>query len=154
MFLKSAREQSVISAARKVSFCSQRPTDSLNLPVKCDGAEAEHSDRAEEFMEELDGLAEHQSVEPPAAAGARSERDVEGNAHQAGADTRARQVLDEAAGHRFKDVSAAGAPQHRGIACGEEERFKAGPFFGLSRFTAGPPQYTLPLCAAKMIALS
>lgn len=105
-------------------------------------------------MEELDGLAEHQSVEPPAAAWARSKRNVEGNAHQAGADTWARQVLDEAAGHRFKDISAAGAPQHHGITCGEEERFKSVPFFGLSRLILGPLQYTLPLYSAKMIALS
>lgn len=69
-------------------------------------------------MEELDGLAEHQSVKPPAAARAGSERHVEGNAHQAGADTRARQVLDESVGHGLEDVRAAGAPQHRGITCG------------------------------------
>lgn len=71
-------------------------------------------------MEELDGLAEQQSVKPPAAARAGSKRHVEGNAHQAGADTRARQVLDESVGRRLKDIRAAGAPQHSGISCGEE----------------------------------
>ena len=70
-------------------------------------------------MEELHGLAEQQSVKPPTAARAGSEYHVEGNTHQAGADTRACQVLDEAIGHRFKDIRAAGAPQHRGISCGE-----------------------------------
>ena len=69
-------------------------------------------------MEELDGLAQHQSVKPPAAAGAGAERHVEGDAHHAGTDTRARQVLDEAIGHGFKDACAAGAPQHCGISCG------------------------------------
>lgn len=75
-------------------------------------------------MEELDGLAEQQSVQPPAAARAGSQCNVEGNADQAGADPRARQVLDEAVGHGFKDVRAAGAPQHRGISCGAEEGFR------------------------------
>ncbi len=73
-------------------------------------------------MQELDGLAEQQSVEPPAAARAGSQRHVEGDADQAGADARARQVLDESVGHGFKDVGAAGAPQHRGIPCKEEQR--------------------------------
>ncbi len=71
-------------------------------------------------MEELDDLAQHQSVKPPAAARAGSERDVEGNADQAGTDARARQVLDESVGHRFKDISAAGAPQYRGVSCEEK----------------------------------
>ncbi len=73
-------------------------------------------------MEELDGLAQHQSVKPPAAARTGSECNVEGNADQAGADPRACQVLDESVCHRFKDLCAAGAPQHRGISCGEEKR--------------------------------
>lgn len=72
-------------------------------------------------MQELDGLAEQQSVKPPAAARAGSQRHVERDADQAGADARARQVLDESVGHGFKDIRAAGAPQHRGISC-EEER--------------------------------
>lgn len=92
-----------------------------NWPVECDGAETQHGDRAEEFMEELDWLAEQQSVEPPAAARAGSECHIERDADQAGTDTRARQVLDEAIGHRFKDVRAAGAPQHSGIACGQKK---------------------------------
>lgn len=71
-------------------------------------------------MEELDGLAEQQSVKPPAAARAGSQGHVEGDAQQAGTDTRARQVLDKSVGHGFEDVCAAGAPQHRGISCGEE----------------------------------
>lgn len=100
----------------------ERQTRFLNWPVKCDGTETEHSGRAEEFMKELDGLAEYQSVKPPAAARAGSKCNVEGNTHQAGTDTWARQVLDEAVGHGFKDIRAAGAPQHRGISCGEEER--------------------------------
>lgn len=70
-------------------------------------------------MEELDGLAEQQSVKPPTAARAGTEHHVEGNAHQAGADTRACQVLDEAIGHRFKDIRAASAPQNCGISCRE-----------------------------------
>lgn len=61
-------------------------------------------------MEELDGLAKQQSLKPPAAARADSERHVERNAHQAGTNSRARQVLDEAIGHGFKDICAAGAP--------------------------------------------
>lgn len=44
----------------------------LNWPVECDGTETEHINWAEEFMEELDGLAEHQSVKPPAASRAGS----------------------------------------------------------------------------------
>lgn len=72
-------------------------------------------------MEELDGLAEQQGVEPPAAARAGSECHVEGDAHQAGTDARTCQVLDEAIGHRFKDVCAAGAPQYGGISCGQKE---------------------------------
>lgn len=73
-------------------------------------------------MEELDGLAEDQSVKPPAAPRAGSECDVEGNTHQAGADTRARQVLDKAIGHGLKHICAAGAPQHSGITCREGQR--------------------------------
>lgn len=91
-------------------------------PVQSDGAEAEHGDGAVELLEELDGLADDQSVKPPAAAGADPQRDVEGNARQAGAHPRARQVLDEAAGDRFKDAGGAGAPQHGGVACGGEGR--------------------------------
>lgn len=77
-------------------------------------------------MQELDALAEQQSVKPPAAAGAGTEHHVEWDAHQAGADTRAGQVFDEAVGHGFEDVCAAGAPQHRGISCrgGEKRCFK------------------------------
>lgn len=70
-------------------------------------------------MEELDGLAEQQSVKPPAAARAGSERNIEGNADQAGADPRTCQVLDESVCHGLKDIRAAGAPQHRGISCEE-----------------------------------
>lgn len=44
---------------------------------------------------------------------------VKGNTHQAGTDARAGQVLDEAIGHRFEDVGAAGTPQHSGVSCGE-----------------------------------
>lgn len=73
-------------------------------------------------MEELDGLAEYQSVKPPAAPRAGSKCNVKGNTHQAGANTRARQVLDKAVGHGFEHIRAAGAPQHGGITCGEEER--------------------------------
>lgn len=91
-------------------------------PVQSDGAEAEHSDGAVELLEELDSLAHNQSVKPPAAAGADPERDVEGNARQARADPRARQVLDEAAGDRFKDARGAAAPQHGTIAWGGEAR--------------------------------
>lgn len=72
-------------------------------------------------MEELDCLAEQQSVEPPAAARAGSECHVERDADQAGTDARACQVLNEAVGHRFKDVCAAGAPQHGGVACGQKK---------------------------------
>lgn len=100
---------------------ASKQTCFLHRPVECDGTETEHGGRAEEFMEELDGLADDQRVKPPAAARAGSESDVEGDAHQAGADSRARQVLDEAVGHGFKDICAAGAPQDRGISCGEEE---------------------------------
>lgn len=70
-------------------------------------------------MQELEGLAEDGGVKPPAAAGAGAQRDVEGDTHQAGADPRARHVLHEAVGHGLEDVRAAGAPQHRGISCGE-----------------------------------
>lgn len=90
-----------------------------NWPVERDGAEAEHGGRAEEFVQELEGLAEDNGVKPPAAAGAGAQRDVEGDAHQAGADPRARHVLHEAVGHRLEDVGAAGAPQHCGVSCRE-----------------------------------
>lgn len=90
-------------------------------PVQSDGAKAEHRDGAVDLLEELDSLAHHQSVEPPAAAGTDPEGDVEGNTHQARADPRARQVLDEAAGDRFKDAGGAGAPQHCGVACGRRD---------------------------------
>lgn len=73
-------------------------------------------------MEELESLAEHQRVKPPAAARTGPQGHVEGDAHQAGADPGARQVLDESIGHRFKDVCGAGAPQHGGITCREEQR--------------------------------
>ena len=66
-------------------------------------------------MEELEGLAEQQHVNPQAAARAGSEGHVKGDAHQTSADTRACQVLDESIGHGFKDTRAAGAPQHGGI---------------------------------------
>lgn len=70
-------------------------------------------------MQELEGLAEDDGVKPPAAAGTGAQCDVEGDAHQAGADPRARHVLHEAVGHRLEDVGAAGAPQHCGVSCGE-----------------------------------
>lgn len=95
-------------------------TDS-NGPVECDGTEAEHGGRAEELVQELEGLAEDGGVKPPAAAGAGAQRDVEGDTHQAGADPRARHVLHEAVGYGLEDVGAAGAPQHRGISCGEKK---------------------------------
>lgn len=71
-------------------------------------------------MQELEGLAEDDGVKPPAAAGAGAQRNVEGDAHQAGADPRARHVLHKAAGHGLEDARAAGAPQHRGVPCREE----------------------------------
>ena len=71
-------------------------------------------------MEELHDLAEQQRVEPPAAPGAGSQGHVEGDAHQAGTDPGACQVLDEAIGHGFEDAGAAGAPQHGGVSCGEK----------------------------------
>lgn len=94
----------------------------LHLPVQCDGAEAENGDRAEEFVEELESFAEHQRVKPQAAPRIGSECHIKGDAHQAGTDTRPCQVLDESIGHCFKDVCAAGAPQHSGITCREKER--------------------------------
>lgn len=105
--------------AEKALIYSARSDTTSNWPVECDGAEAEHGGRAEEFVQELEGLAEDGGVKPPAAAGAGAQRDVEGHAHQAGADPRARHVLHEAVGHGLEDVGAAGAPQHRGISCGE-----------------------------------
>lgn len=94
----------------------------LRLPVQCDGAEAENRDRAEEFVEELESFAEHQRVKPQAASRIGSECHIKGYAHQAGTDTRPCQVLDESISHCFKDVCAAGAPQHGGITCQEKER--------------------------------
>lgn len=91
----------------------------FNWPVECNGAEAEHGGRAEELVQELEGLAEDDGVKPPAAAGAGAQCDVEGDAHQAGADPRARHVLHKAVGHRLEDLGAAGAPQHCGVSCGE-----------------------------------
>lgn len=67
-------------------------------------------------MQELDCSTQHQRVDPEAAARAGVQEHVEGHAHQAGADTRAGQVLNEASGDRLEDVGAAGAPQHGGIA--------------------------------------
>lgn len=95
----------------------------LCRPVQSDGAETEHGDGTAELLEELDGLTHDQSVKPPAAMWTDPERDVKGNARQARADPRARQVLDEAAGDRFEDARGASAPQHRNIACGGEERW-------------------------------
>lgn len=95
-------------------------------PVQRDGAEAEHGGRAEELVQELEGLAEDDGVEPPAAAGAGAQCDVEGDAHEAGADPRACHVLHEAAGHRLEDVGAAGAPQHCGVSCGEGHHMSLG----------------------------
>lgn len=95
----------------------------LCRPVQSDGAETEHSDGTAELLEELDGLAHEQSVKPPAATRTDPERDVKGNARQARADPRARQVLEEAAGDRSEDARGAGTPQHRDIACGGEERW-------------------------------
>lgn len=94
--------------------------ETMNQPVECDGAETQHGDGAKEFMEELDDLADHQRVKPPAATRAGPQRHIEGNAHQACTDPWTRQVLDEAIGHRFKDIRAAGAPQHCGVTCGEK----------------------------------
>lgn len=93
----------------------------LCRPVQSDGAEAEHGDGTAELLQELDSLAHDQSVKPPAATWTDPERDVKGNACQARADPRARQVLDEAAGGRFEDAGGAGAPQHHDIACGGKE---------------------------------
>lgn len=73
-------------------------------------------------MEEFDGLAEQQRVKPQAAAGTGSERRVKGDAHQAGADTRACQVLYESIGHGLEDARVAGAPQHCCITCEEQKR--------------------------------
>lgn len=72
-------------------------------------------------MQELEGLAEYRSVKPPAAARAGAQCNVEGDAHQAGTDSRARHVLHKAVGDGFKDIGAAGAPQHCGISCGGKE---------------------------------
>lgn len=94
----------------------------LCQPVQSDGAETEHGDGTAELLEELDGLAHDQSVKPPAATWTDPERDVKGNARQARADPRARQVLDEAAGDGLEDARGAGTPQHCDVACGREER--------------------------------
>lgn len=89
-------------------------------PVQRNGSKAEHSGRAEELVQELDGLAEEERAEPQAAAWATgattTQRHVEGHTHQGGTDARARQVLDEATRDQLEHVGVAGAPQHRGIA--------------------------------------
>lgn len=72
-------------------------------------------------MEELDGLAEQQGAKPPAAVRAGSQRHVEGDARQSGADSRTGQVFDEAIGYGFEDVCGAGAPQYGDIPCGEQK---------------------------------
>lgn len=90
-------------------------------PVQSDGSKAEHSDRAEEPVQELDGPTESWSVDPEAAARAGVQENIERHAHQASADSRAGQVLNEASGDRLEDVGAAGAPQHSGITCERRE---------------------------------
>lgn len=92
-------------------------------PVQRDGSKAEHSDRTEEPVEELDSAAEHRRVDPEAAARAGVQEHVEGHAHQAGADSRAGQVLNEASGDCLEGVGAAGAPQHGGIAWEQKQRW-------------------------------
>lgn len=71
----------------KKYFIKEHSMFFLNRPVKCDGAETEHGGRAEEFMQELEGLAEYRRVKPPAAARAGAQGNVEGDAHQAGTDS-------------------------------------------------------------------
>lgn len=91
-------------------------------PVQSDGSEAEHGDGAEKLVQELDGFAEEECTEPPAAARAAAQRHVEGHAHQGSADARARQVLDETPSDRLEDIGVAGTPKHRGIAWQERTR--------------------------------
>lgn len=94
------------------------------LPVQSDGSEAEHSDRTEEPVQELDGSTEHWCVDPEAAARAGVQENVERHTHQAGADPRAGQVLNEASRDCLEDVGAAGTPQHGRIAYRRENREK------------------------------
>lgn len=93
-------------------------------PVQSDGREAEHGDRTEEPVQKLDGPTEHWRVDPEAAARAGVQKHVERHAHQAGADSRAGQVLNEAPGDCLEDVGAAGAPQHGGVAWEERKKKK------------------------------
>lgn len=99
---------------------SQRQAWGWTSPVQGDGSEAEHSDRAEEPVQELDGLAEHWRVDPEAATRAGVQEHVERHAHQAGADAWAGQVLNEAPSDCLEDVGAAGAPQHDSISWARE----------------------------------
>lgn len=91
-------------------------------PVQGDCSKAEHSDWTEEPVQELDGSTEHWSVDPEAAARAGVQEHVERHAHQAGTDSWAGQILNEASSDCLEDVGAAGAPQHGGIAWEQKQK--------------------------------
>lgn len=91
-------------------------------PVQRDGSEAEHSDRTEEPVEELDSATERRRVNQEAVEWAGIQEHIEGHAHQAGADSRACQVLNKAPGDCLEDVGSAGAPQHGGVAWDQKQR--------------------------------
>lgn len=79
----------------------------LILPVQSNGREAEDCHGAEDFVQEFHDLAEKHGVDPPATVRTGAEDDVEGHAHQTGADTRAGQVFNEPVGNRFEHGCAA-----------------------------------------------
>lgn len=58
----------------------------LISPVQCNGSKTENGDGAEEPVQELDGLAQQQCVDPQATSWARIQEHIKGHANQAGTD--------------------------------------------------------------------
>lgn len=93
----------------------------IHSPVQGNDSEAQHSGGAEKSVQELDGFAKQECVNPEAAEGAGTQGYVKGHTHQPSTNARKRQVLDEEICDRLEDVGVTSAPQHCNIAWGERD---------------------------------
>lgn len=93
----------------------------IHSPVQGNDSEAQHSGGAEKSVQELDGFAKQECVNPEAAEGAGIQGYVKGHTHQPSTNARKRQVLDEEICDRLEDVGVTSAPQHCNIAWGERD---------------------------------
>lgn len=88
----------------------------IHSPIQGDDGKAEHGGRAEQPVQELDGFAQQERMDPQTAQGTGTQGYIKGHTHQPSTNARTRQVLDEEIRDRLEDIGVTSAPQHCSIA--------------------------------------